>query len=601
MSDALTKAGPSLVGRARGRFLRNTTAVVAVVFLLGVLLTAVFADLLVPHDPYLVDLDKVYQSPSLTHPFGTDGVGRDVLSRLMVGARISLLAGAIASLTALLVGVPTGLVAGYYGRVPDAVFSWLANLTMVVPAIIIILIVIGSFGSSVWVTMTTMGLFIAPAVYRLTRGLVITVKNELYVDAARVAGLSDLRIIFRHIVSVVRGPLMVQFALISGAAIIIQSGLDFLGFGDPRVVSWGGMLSSAFGAIFRAPGAVYAPGLTIGVTVAALALAGTALADILSENTAAPTSKDAAADRAAAEEQARLGRQSGVSLADRRLAPPTDAGSVVAAVEDLRVSYPSGDGGLTTVVDGVHFHVRRGEVLGIVGESGSGKTQSLFALLGLLPPTAQATATSMSIAGVDLRPQDPAEVSRLRGGVMAYVPQEPMANLDPAFTVGHQLVRPLLAKEGLGRSAAKSRALELLDRVGIVDPPKTFASYPHQISGGMAQRVLIAGAISCSPQLLLADEPTTALDVSIQAEILGLLRQLQREENMGMILVTHNFGVVADICDVVAVMERGKIVEIKPSLELFRAPEHPYTRTLLDAVLEDAPLRRPVRHIEGSI
>ncbi len=601
MSEVLSDAVPPRPSGIGGRFLRNTTAVVSVVFLLAILLTAVFADLLVPHDPYLVDLDKVYQSPSLVHPFGTDGVGRDVLSRLMVGSRISLLAAAIASGTALLVGVPTGLLAGYYGRALDAVFSWLANLTMVVPAIIIILIVIGSFGSSVWVTMTTMGLFIAPAVYRLTRGLVITVKNELYVDAARVSGLSNTRIIFRHIVSVVRGPLMVQFALISGAAIIIQSGLDFLGFGDPRVVSWGGMLSSAFGAIFRAPGAVYAPGLTIGATVAALALAGTALADILSENTASRTARSAAADRAQAEEQARLGRDSGASLADQRLAPSTDPDAVVARVEDLRVSYPSGDGGLTPVVDGVHFHVHRGEVLGIVGESGSGKTQSLFALLGLLPPAAQVTATSLSIAGVAIDPQDPTEVSPLRGNVIAYIPQEPMANLDPAFTVGHQLVRPLIAKEGLRRGAARTRALELLDRVGIVDPRKTFASYPHQISGGMAQRVLIAGAISCGPQLLIADEPTTALDVSIQAEILGLLRQLQREEEMGMILVTHNFGVVADICDVVAVMERGKIVEIKPALELFHAPQHPYTRTLLDAVLEDAPLRRPVRTIGDSV
>ena len=175
---------------------------------------------------------------------------------------------------------------------------------------------------------------------------------------------------------------------------------------------------------------------------------------------------------------------------------------------------------------------------------------------------------------------------------MAYVPQEPMSNLDPSFTIGYQLMEPMRLRMGLSKADAKARALQLLERVGIPDPERTFGSYPHQLSGGMAQRVLIAGAVSCDPELLIADEPTTAVDVTVQVEVLALLRDLQKERNMGMILVTHNLGVVADICDRVAVMREGRIVEEKPVGELFSNPEHEYTKMLLGATLEDVPPRQ---------
>ena len=162
-----------------------------------------------------------------------------------------------------------------------------------------------------------------------------------------------------------------------------------------------------------------------------------------------------------------------------------------------------------------------------------------------------------------------------------------MSNLDPSFTIGTQLTVPMRDHLGLSKAEAKAKALALLERVGIVDPERVFNSYPHQVSGGMAQRVLIAGAVSCEPDLLIADEPTTALDVTVQAEVLDLMRSLQAEYNMGMILVTHNFGVVADICDRVAVMQLGRIVEMKPARELFKNPEHPYTKDLLASTLED--------------
>ncbi|MDD0858513.1 ABC transporter ATP-binding protein [Arthrobacter alpinus] len=222
-----------------------------------------------------------------------------------------------------------------------------------------------------------------------------------------------------------------------------------------------------------------------------------------------------------------------------------------------------------------------------MGESGSGKTQTAWSVLDLLPREAMILGGSITIDGQD-RAKLPAGRRRaLLGDTLAYIPQEPMSNLDPSFTVGQQLTLPLRRTMGMSRGEANAKALALLERVGIADPERTFNSYPHQISGGMAQRVLIAGAVSCEPKVLVADEPTTALDVTVQAEVLDLLRSLQQERGMAMLLVTHNFGVVADICDRVAVMQHGRIVETGDVAEIFAAPKHPYTRMLLGSLLHE--------------
>jgi peptide/nickel transport system permease protein len=263
---------------------------------------------------------------------------------------------------------------------------------------------------------------------------------------------------------------------------------------------------------------------------------------------------------------------------------------IVLDVRDLVVGYPDGERD-REVVTGVSLQLRRGEVLGLVGESGSGKTQTAFAILGLLSPGGRILRGSILFGGRDLAGLPEAGMRELRGRRIAYIPQEPMSNLDPSFRIGFQLVEPMVTVLGISRAEAKARALQLLARVGMPDPERTFRSYPHQISGGMAQRVLIAGAIACNPDLLIADEPTTALDVTVQAEVLDLLRDLQAEFNMSMILVTHNFGVVADICHRVAVMKDGAIVETNEVRELFAKPRHQYTRMLLDAVLEDGDTR----------
>ena len=234
--------------------------------------------------------------------------------------------------------------------------------------------------------------------------------------------------------------------------------------------------------------------------------------------------------------------------------------------------------------------------MGLVGESGSGKTQTAWSILRLLPAGGRIVAGTVFFEGKDLAHASEKEMTKIRGRRISYIPQEPMSNLDPSFTIGSQLVEPMTVALGISKAEAKKRALALLGRVGLPNPQRTFDSYPHEVSGGQAQRVLIAGAVSCEADLIIADEPTTALDVTVQAEILDLLRELQNDLHVAILIVTHNFGVVADLCDRVSVMQHGKIVETGPARSIFKDPRHPYTKSLFDAILEDGAARGPLAH-----
>jgi ABC-type dipeptide/oligopeptide/nickel transport system ATPase component len=409
------------------------------------------------------------------------------------------------------------------------------------------------------------------------------VRNELYVDAARVAGLSDASIIGRHILSVVRAPLIIQTAIVAGVAIAVQAGLEFLGLGDPQQATWGVMLNDGFRNIFTNPRLMMWPAVAIGLTTAAFVLFGNAVRDALEDAPAVPKVKKTGLPT----------RGARPTDADRKAASTVPAGTEhhLLKVSNLALGYPQPDGSIKRVVDDVSFHVDRGEVLAIVGESGSGKSQTAFAILGLLPDTARIVGGSIQFDGrYTVEPGDEvvsqARLAPLRGKRISYIPQEPMSNLDPAFTIGYQLVRPMVKVLGISKAEARKQVLDLLAKVGIPNPQRTFDAYPHEVSGGMAQRVLIAGAIGCKPDLVIADEPTTALDVTVQAEVLDLLRDLQAEIGMGILLVTHNFGVVADIADRVVVMQSGRVVEEGPVREILRSPKQRYTQILLGSLLE---------------
>ena len=556
--------------------LRNPLGLVAIIMIVVVVSTAILAPIIAPYDPSTVKIFKVNAPPGDGYLLGGDSAGRDIFSRLLFGARNTLIGALIVAIVASIVGVTMGLFAGYYGRYLDLVTSWIFDALMALPAIIILLALFQSLGSSIYLSMGVFGILLSPGFFRLTRSLVQGVKNELYIDAARVSGLSDLRIITRHILLVVRAPVVIQISVISGVAIVIQAGLEFLGLGDQRVPTWGGMLQDAFQSIYTAPLSLIWPGVAIAITVASLVLLANAIRDRMQSGGSnagnqppLPSISDGATTAPVASSRAghaHLSQKPECRLSGRR---PVGARSSMAS----------------------RSMCTRARCSALSVKAARERPRRLSLSCGCFRPAGASFSGSIVMDGKDIASLPEEEMRGLRGKRIAYVPQEPMSNLDPVFRIGYQLVEPMVTVLGISRKEAKKRALDLLARVGLPDPERTFRAYPHEVSGGMAQRVLIAGAISCNPDLLIADEPTTALDVTVQAEVLDLMRDLQAEFQMSMILVTHNFGVVADSCDRVAVMKDGCIVETNHVRPLFAAPQHSYTRMLLDAVLEGSATR----------
>lgn len=582
-TEAIDRAYPVRSGRrgSTGRLLRNPLGIGALTLLLAIALLGMLSPWLATHDPGYSSLEYV-NAPVGTEGWllGGDGAGRDTWARLLASINVALLSALIGTSIAVVLGGACGLVAGYKGVKTDAVASWTFNLLMAIPTIVLLIVLTPITGGAYQSTMAIFGVLLAPGIFRLVRNLVVGVRKELYIDAARVSGLSDLRVISRHVLYVIRGPIIVQAAFLATVCITLQAGLSFIGVGG-QTPSFGSMISQAFEAMYSDPTQLVWPTLGLTLLSASLVLFGNAYRDSL---VAGGSAKQGRRNRP------RQPRGSSVvpsATADDATHPTETAPGDLLRVRKLRVAYRNEDGTPIDVVDDVSFHVGAGEIVGVVGESGSGKTQSAFAVLGLLGTNAELSAEEISLGGRNLL--DPKEATRARGRDVGYVPQEPMANLDPSFTVGSQLVEGL--RGTMSRREAKTEAIRLLGRVGIPDPDRAFRSYPHELSGGMAQRVLIAGAVSARPRLLIADEPTTALDVTVQAEILDLLRELQSDYQMGVLIVTHNFGVVADICDRVVVMRHGGVVETGTVRELFHQPKHPYSRELIAAILDEETVR----------
>lgn len=554
------------------RLIADPQAVVSASLLVVIVLLGLLAPVLSDHGANEANLDAVNAGVG-DHGYllGGDKSGRDIFARLLYSIDTSVVSALIGTSIALAIGITSGLVGGYFGRRTRAVTEWLFSLIMTFPGLLLLIVLMPVTKGDYKATMVIFGVLLSPGIYRLVRNLVLGVKNELYVDAARVSGLPDRRILRRHVLTVVRGPVIIATAFLAGSSIAVQSGLAFLGVGSNTVPSFGAMISEGFGNLYEEPLQFLWPSLVLGIITASLVLLGNALRDVLEGGRPKP---------------ARI-----VTATAYRPPVTEDVVAGLLTVDDLAIAYPTPTGELKEVVSGVTLSVTAGETLGLVGESGSGKTQTAFAALGVLPAEAVVTRGSIRLDGRELLGLSERELRAVRGTSIAYVPQEPMSNLDPSCTVGAQLVEGVRAATPMSRGEARDRVLALLARVGIPDPERTFRSYPHQISGGMAQRVLIAGAVASRPLLLIADEPTTALDVTVQAEILDLLRDLRKELNMAVLLVTHNFGVVADICDRVAVMREGTVVESGTTEELFSTPRHPYTRTLLDSILDETTLR----------
>jgi peptide/nickel transport system permease protein len=590
--------------RPRGTFatalreaLRRPAVLLALTWVVLVVVTSVLAGALAPHDPLAQDLDNRLAGPSSTYWAGTDELGRDLLSRILHGGGVLLIAALIPLVVAYLLGVPIGLFVGYVGGRADAVADFVVNVLFAIPALVVVLAVSVVTDNNLPVMTIVFGVVVSGGVFRLVRASTRASRDLLYVDAARVSGVSRRTILLRHILPNVLGPLIVQAFLLYSGAFLFLTSLSFLGLGfDPQQPSWGQLVFDASAHLDDDPWMMVPIGVVLIGTVAALNYLGNSLLATL------PTAKRArlltplrrpVRPAAAAAGTATEGRRTAAA------AEPVDS-DVPLVVEDLVVSFRTPEGGWQPVVDGVSFAVHRGETLCLVGESGCGKTVTAMATLGLLPEGG-AAAGSVRLAGRELLTLPEKEMARVRGSQIALISQEPMVALDPCFSVRSQLGDVVKLHRGGSRAEVRGRVHELLRLVGIPNAESVAKSYPHQLSGGMAQRVCIALALAGEPSVLIADEPTTALDPTIQAEILDLLRSLQETLGLALVLVTHDLGVVADIGDVAAVMYAGQVVELARVEELLAAPRHPYSQGLLDAMPEDAVRGVPLPTVAGMV
>ncbi len=575
------------------RLLRRPTAILCLVYLALVVLVAIVAPFVWPDvsTEQAGDLFAARQGPSAEHLLGTDSVGRDVLQRLLVGTRVTMVAVAEALVVFVALGLPLGLAAGFLGGRVDRVLSWISDLTFSVPALIVVLVVLAVFPHNALMAMVTLGVLASPFLMRIVRSAALPLREELYVAAAQVSGLSRSYIVARHILPRIAGPIIVQAALFAGAALLVQTGLAYLNLlVAPPAPSWGGMFADGLTNLALQPWLIWPPGLAIAFTVLAFGLLGDAVRDATTETWQAPVRKPA-----------RERRRHRAAAPAAAIETPA-AERPLLALEGVGVTFPASQGrDPVTVVDDVTFDVRGGETVGIVGESGCGKTMTAMAILGLLPGNGRVSAGRILFDGRDLAQAGEHEMRRLRGRQIGLVSQEPMVGMNPAFRVGWQIADCVRIHHGVSRQEASRRALELLARVQLPDPEAVARRYPHELSGGMAQRVSIARALSGEPRLLIADEPTTALDVTVQLEILRLLRDLQQERGMAILLVTHDWGVVADLCDRAVVMYAGQVVERADIVSIFRDPLHPYTQALLASNPHNHPEAETLLTIPGAV
>ena len=575
------------------RLLRRPLAMVCLAYLAVVVCIAIVAPIVLPDvaSQFAGDLSGVRQGPSFNHPLGTDTLGRDVLDRLLVGTRVTLIGVGQALVVVLVLGVPLGLAAGFFGGWIDRPVSWLADLTFSMPAIVIILVVLSVFPQSMTAGMVAFGILAAPGLMRMVRAATLAVREELYISAARVSGLSRPYIVSRHVLPRIAGVVIVQASLLAAIALLVQTGLAFLNLVvESPAPSWGGMVADGAGVIDLQSWLIWPPGMAIALTILSLGLLGDSVRDATTEGWATPVHR-------------KHRRRASPKRGDQ--APPhvvhsSPPGEVLLSIEHLSVAFAS-SASTVRVVEDVSIEVGEGEAVGIVGESGCGKTATAMSILRLLPGTGLIESGRILFEGRDLAALSESELRRIRGKEIGLVSQEPMISLNPALRVGWQLAEVIQQHHRTSRRTARMRAIELLRRVYLPEPESVARRYPHELSGGMAQRVAIARALAGEPRLLIADEPTTALDVTVQAEILELLRELQRERKMAILLVTHDWGVVADLCDRAVVMYAGQIVEHAPLIPMYQAPMHPYTEALLASNPHNAASGRMLPTIPGGV
>jgi oligopeptide/dipeptide ABC transporter ATP-binding protein len=549
-------------------------ALAGLVMLVVIVLTAIFAPQIAMYDVTTsADITSwdIYLPPSPAHWFGTDDAGKDVFSNFVFGARISLTVGFFAAFISIFIGGLMGIVAGFYGGRMENILMRITDIMLVIPDLPLMVVIVAMTKPSLLNIVFVIGLLGWTTTSRIVRSQTLAVKSRKFVLRARAIGAGNMHIIRHHILPLVMPLLVVNAILVISLAILNESTLSFLGLGDPTALSWGQMLNFAFGRGAMSAGAwwaLVAPGLGIVWVVLGLTLLGHGLEQVLNPRLEF--------------HHLMPGRPVVEDNRDRAPTMSTTGRPVLLEVQDLSIDYVTEGQPPARAVEEVSFALHEGESMGLVGESGCGKTTLVLALLRLLPAAGQIVGGRIRFMDSDVTAMNEEELSDLRWKGISIIFQGAMNALNPVRTVGDQIREAIVKHVAiLPGDKLDDRVVELLDLVGIAADHKEH--YPHQYSGGMRQRAMIAMALACNPQVVIADEPTTALDVMIQAQVLELLDSLRKKLGLAIVLVTHDLGVVAEMCDTVLVMYGGVTAEYSRVDTIYNSARHPYTQELLKA------------------
>ena len=582
---------------------------VSLVILALVALSAILAAVIAPYNP--IDIFAARQAPGGGFLFGTDDKGRDILSRMLYGGRYSLIIGFGATAFALVFGSIIGAVAAVSRKAVSEVIMRILDIIMSFPGIALAAVFVSILGNSVPSIIFSIGFMYTPQIARIVRANVVSEYGEDYVRAVIVSGARAPWILWRHVLRNCIAPIMVFTVTLVADAIIFEASLTFIGAGITEPTpTWGNILADARAGVLsgRWWQALF-PGIAIMVTCLALNILSEGLTDAMAAAPGAPVDADASGSRRAddvlASDPVRAYKEQAVSL-DRRLSAlrevelarsdrhvPDLSVEPLLRVRDLSISFEShGD---VRVVDGVSFDVRPGQCMALVGESGCGKSITTKTIMNLTDPKETVTG-EVIYRGQDLLKLTSEQHRRLLGTELAMVYQDALSSLNPSMLISAQMKQ--LTDRGGTRSAE-----ELLELVGL-DPKRTLESYPHELSGGQRQRVLIAMALTRDPSLVICDEPTTALDVTVQKQVIRLLNDLQAKLGFAMIFVSHDLALVAEVASEITVMYAGQVFEQAPTKELLTNPIHEYTSGLLGSVLsieEGAKTGTRLHQVPGSV
>ena len=588
----------------------SLTSRIALGILAIVCLAAVFAPLIAPFDPLATGLTRGPAAPDAANWFGTDRQGRDIFSRLAYGARYSLIIGLAATGVALVAASILGAIAATSGKWVSEVLMRVLDMVMSFPGIALAVVFVTVFGQSLPVLVLTIAFLYVPQLTRVIRANIIGQYGEDYVAAVRVMGASTPHILLKHVARNCLAPVLVFATILVADAIVFEASLSFIqaGVPDPEP-SWGNVMASGRQLVMS--GAWWSTlfaGALITVTVLALNVLAEGMTDAMAapraraqvnaaeveaaiEKLEAPKAVDTAheASAAIALEQ-RLAELRRVELARTDRLTMDETVAPILEVRNLSIGFPRH--GTVDVVDNISFSVRPGETVALVGESGCGKSITSLAIMGLLDPKARIRGEIL-FEGKNLLTMSEKERNALRGKGIAMIYQDALSSLNPAMLIRSQMAQ--LTSRGGTRSAE-----DLLTMVGL-DPSRTLNSYPHELSGGQRQRVLIAMALTRNPKLVIADEPTTALDVTVQKQVVDLLNRLREELGFAMLFVSHDLALVAEISHRISVMYAGQMVEQGKTREILTQPVHEYTRGLLGAVLSIEASASRLHQVRGTV